>query len=224
MSAIQVGNGGTMLLGDGQIDLAGGDLQVNGHFDVGMGIVQGVGTVLINGSLNGNAGLIELWDDWINLGSFTGGSGEVHMVDAAGQASEIRGATTFSDLSMTTTAGGSYVLEAGLEQRVLGTLTILGLAGQPIQIESSSPPQTAYLWLDPDGTQVIDHVGVSNVHATGQPLAPTQTNQGGSGNDSGWFGQELEILAIPALSITGLLLLILALLAFGSNRQLLRQS
>lgn len=222
-SAVQVGNGAAFSVGNGQLDLAGGDLRVDGQFDVDSGTVQNVGTVLINGDLNGGTGLIEAWGDWINFGNFSAGSGDVHLLDTSGQASEMLGETTFANLSLTSTAGGRFVLESGLEQRVLGTLTILGLDGTPVQVESSSPPQPAFLWLDAAGTQAIDNVGVSNVHATGQHLAPDQTNQGGAGNDLGWFGQAFEAIPVPTLSVIGLLLLALAVLALGSARQYRRQ-
>ena len=222
-SAVEVGTGGGFSLGDGQLDLAGGDLRVDGQFDVGGGIIQNVGSIVINGDLDGGTGLIEAWGDWINLGSFAAGSGDVHLLDTSGQASQILGETTFANLSLTSTAGGRFVLESGQEQRVLGTLTILGLDGTPIQMESDSPPQPAFLWLDPASTQVIDNVGVSNVHATGQHLAPDQTNQGGSGNDLGWFGRGFEAIPVPTLSIIGLLLLMLTVLFFGNARQYRRR-
>ncbi len=222
-TTVEIGSGGAFSLGDGQIDLAGGDLRIDGQFDVGSGIVRNVSSVLINGNLGGGSGLIEAWGDWINAGSFSAGSGTVNLLDSSGQASGIRGESTFSSLSLTSTAGGRFVFESGLEQRVLGTLTILGLDGTPVQVESDSPPQPAFLWLDPAGIQVIDNVGVSNVHATGQHLAPDQTNQGGTGNDLGWFAQVFDAIPVPTLSILGMLLLALAMLTLGNARQFRRQ-
>jgi len=222
-SAVEVGSGGAFSLGNGQLDLAGGELRVDGLLEVGSGHVENIGTIVINGNVDGGTGLMEVWGDWINLGTFSAGSGDVHLLDTGGQASEILGETTFANLSLTSTAGGRFVLESGLEQRILGTLTILGLDGTPLQVESTSPPQPAFLWLDPAGTQAIDNVGVSNVHATGQHLAPDQTNQGGAGNDLGWFGQALEAIPVPTLSVIGLLLLALTVLTLGNARHYRRQ-
>jgi hypothetical protein len=108
---------------------------------------------------------------------------------------------------MTSSAGGAFVLESGQAQRVLSSLTIQG-SGSPVQIRSSNPPQAAELVLERGGSQNISNVGVSDVHATGEHLAPQQSNQGGTGNAFGWFG--IGILAVPTLSLGGLILLILA--------------
>lgn len=221
--AIQVGSGGSFSLGAGQLDLAGGDLRIDGQFDVAGATVRNVGTVVINGGLDGGTGRLEVWGNWINRGSFSAGGGEIQLLDSVGQPSQILGQSIFSSLSLTSTAGGRFVFESGAEQRVVGTLTILGLDGMPIQVESTAPPQPAFLWLDPNGAQSISNVGVSNVHATGQRLAPDQTNQGGAGNDLGWFGQVMEAIPVPALSIIGLLFLGLMLLMFGNVHSYLRQ-
>ncbi len=207
-AGISVGSGGAISLGQGALDLGGGNLVIDGQFDLGGGAVSAVGDVIITGTLDGGSGALSLGGDWINDGAFDAGSSQVSMTDDAGDDSLIMGASTFNALSLTSSAGGGFVLESGLTQRVTNALTILGASGQPVQIRSSSPPQVAELVLDPGGSQNIAFVGVSDVHATGQHLAPNETNQGGSGNAFGWFG--IGPLAVPTLSIGGLILLILA--------------
>lgn len=211
-AGIVVGSGGLISLGQGALGLGGGNLTIDGQFDMGGGAASDIGDVVINGTLVGGSGSLFLRGDWLNTGSFDAGTGQVSMIDDAGGSSELRGTSTFHGLSLTSSAGGSFVLESGLTQRVTDSLTIQGTSNQPVQIRSSSPPLIAELALDPGGSQNIAFVGVSNVHATGQPLAPDQTNQGGSGNAFGWFG--IGPLAVPTLSIGGLALLILAL--FGA--------
>ena len=79
----------------------------------------------------------------------------------------------------------------------------------------TQPGSVAFLNLLPSGTQSIANVGVSDVHATGQPLAPDQTNQGGRGNAQGWFGGGGPIgqhVPVPAASPTALMLFALSLL------------
>ena len=53
------------------------------------------------------------------------------------------------------------------------------------------------------------------MHAVGQQLAPNQTNEGGSGNATGWFAAVINNTAIPAnaLSPLGMLLFGQAMLA-----------
>lgn len=206
-AGISVGSGGSISLGQGSIDLGGGDLAVSGQFDVAGGSVFGIGNVLINGTLDGGSGPLEVLGDWINNGTFNASTGSVQMLDDTGSIAQLGGASTFNVLSMTSSAGGAFVLESGQVQRVLSSLTIQG-SGSPVQIRSSNPPQVAELVLERGGSQNISNVGVSDVHATGEHLAPQQTNQGGTGNAFGWFG--IGILAVPTLSMGGLVLLILA--------------
>lgn len=215
-AGISVGSGGSIALGQGTIDLGGGDLDVGGQFDVAGGSVFGIGNVLINGTLDGGSGPLEVLGDWINNGSFNAGTGSVQLRDDTGSSAQVAGSTTFNALSMTSSAGGAFVLESGQAQRVLSSLTIQG-TGSPLQIRSSNPPQVAELVLELGGSQNISNVGVSDVHATGQHLAPQETNQGGTGNAFGWFG--IGLLAVPTLSAGGLALMILAFLGLALLRR-----
>ncbi len=120
---------------------------------------------------------------------------------------------------MTSSAGGSFTLQARLIQQISQSLTILGTPAQPVQIRSDQPPEVAFVRLEQGGIQDITSVGVSNVFAIGVPLAPDETNQGGTGNDFGWFGKSLQSIPIPTLSVYGLLFLILAFLVIGLRRR-----
>lgn len=217
--AISVGNGGAVSLGDGTLELAGGNLTVDGQFGLDGGSVLEAGDVVINGVLDGGTGSLFLLGDWINNGSFNAGSGQVSFVDDAGSSAQLVGNTTFFGLSLLSSAGGAFVLQSGTVQRVVNSLVIQGASGAPVQIESSAPPQIAELLLEPGGSQNISFVGVSNVHATGQPLAPNQTNQGGTGNARGWFGLPIDPMPVPLLTIPGLLIMILALLGVAYTRR-----
>lgn len=218
IAGIDLGAGGTINLGQGQINLAGGDLQIDGNLSVAAGRLLGVGNLTVAGSLDGGSGEIQVGGDWRNSGQFLAGTGSVILSGDIGGVALISGQSTFSTLEMINSGGAAYVLQSGRQQRVTDSLTIRGSAGMPVQIESDTPPQPAFLWLAEGGTQDITHVGVSNVHATGQPLAPNETNQGGTGNDRGWFGQGFDMIPIPALSIPGLGLLILTLLGLAIFR------
>ena len=107
----------------------------------------------------------------------------------------------------------------GSTQTITGVLEITGTAPQPIQFRSSAPGQVAFINLTATGTQQIVHVGVTDVWATGQWLAPGQQNEGGGGNAKRWFGSPTpptgEAIPVPALStlMLGVLAALLALAA-----------
>lgn len=211
-ASITIGAGGELSLGGGAVELGGGDLVVDGRLDLGSGLAGGVGSMLNQGEIIGGSAQMMIGGDWNNQGSFNPGSSQINLsADLSGSAS-ILGQTTFASLAMTTSTGARFALESEIEQRVTDTLTILGSPNAPIQIESSNAPVVAFLDLASAGTQIIDNVGVSNVYATGQPLAPDQTNQGGTGNDLGWFGSDFSLVPVPTLSRMGLLLMISILL------------
>lgn len=208
-AGVSIGSGGSISLGQGALDLGGTDLQIDGQLDIEAGSIVEAGNVAINGVLEGGSGAVAARGNWTNNGSFNAGTGSVQLLDDSGSSSHLIGASNFHSLSMTSSSGGSFVLESGQTQRVTNALTVQGVGGQPVQIRSSSSPQVAELLLEPGGSQNIALVGVSDVHATGQRLAPGQVNQGGNDNDFGWFGGGLPH-AVPTLSFGSLLLLILA--------------
>lgn len=188
-AGLNVGAGSYVSLGDGQLWLGGGDLDVAGVVLVGNGQIREAGSVLTSGVLNGGNGLIELFGDWVNDGDFVAGNSLVQFIDGEQAQSLLVGNTQFASLFLASSTGKTYLIESGSTLLISDTLTILGQGGIPIQVASSNPPAIAWIVLASYGTQNIDNVGVSNVHAAGQHLAPNQTNQGGSGNDLGWFGE-----------------------------------
>lgn len=214
---LSIPSGGSFTLEGGSLDLAGTNLSVAGTFAVGAGNVYNAANVEIaaNGLLDGGSGALNLFGDWSKLGTFAAGSGQVNFFDGAASQSQISGNTTFANLAFATTLGKSYVFATGSTQTITALLQILGTPAQPIQFRSAAAGQVANLNLLAGGSQNIAHVGVSNVHANGQHLAPTLTNEGGTGDALGWFAAVIVQNAVPAtaLSLPGMLLLALALLA-----------
>ena len=212
-------------LNGGSIDLAGSNLQIAGAFGVGAGIVIGASDIAIlpGGSINAGSGVLTLSGDWSNLGSFNAGSSTVNFVDGASALSTVLGSSSFHDAHFLTAIGKTYAFEVASTQTIDGLLTIQGTASQPIQFKSTTAGQAAFINLLPGGNQAIDFVGVSNVHATGQQLAPTKTNQGGSGDDLGWFGHTgggpggAAAVPAPIRSPFALLLLALGLLGLAAR-------
>jgi hypothetical protein len=212
-------------LGAGSVDLACTDLFVAGTLQVNAGSLRNVRNVAIQpgGLLNGGSGLIEVGGNWSNSGSFTAGTGTVNFRElcAAGSAT-ITGNTTFHRASFVTATGRNYVFAVGSTQTVASVLEIAGTVSNPIQFRSSAPGQVAFINLLIGGTQLIQHVGVTDVWATGQWLAPFQTNEGGGGNANRWFGTPSgpgtgnAANAIPTLDTAALGVLAALLAAVGA--------
>lgn len=209
----------------GRIDLAGGDLVTSGALRLQSGELAGVGDVrILAGSADLGNGRVTLIGDWENRATVIAGSSVVRFRDGPAAIRTILGSTPFATLSLVSANGTRYRLESGSTQRIAALLQIVG-TGVPIQIDVTGAG-IASMDLLPGGTQDIANVGVSNVHATGQPLAPTLSNQGGSGNASGWFGQggvtpppAPQPLVVPALSDAGLLAMLLLIAAIAWRRQ-----
>lgn len=215
----QIPAGASVQLSGGHLGLAGTDLLVAGTLALGTGSIDLARGVTINsgGMLDAGSGSLELQGPWTKLGDFLAGSSAVRFIDGPQAQAGVAGDTLFHDLSFVSSAGKTYVLTVGSTQSIEGLLTILGAPGQPIQMASATADQVAYINLLPSGSQNILDVGVSDVHAIGQPLAPDQSNQGGTGNDLGWFGNTGFVAEVPLptlspnwLAALGVLLALLA--------------
>lgn len=221
-AGIAVPAGASVQTNGGAIDTAGGSLLVDGYFALGGGTLSGLDAVRIalGGVADFGSGLATLSGDWENRGTFTAGSSRVQLRDGLAAASAILGTSQFASLSLVSASGKRYRFESGRTQSVTGTLQITG-NGPPIQVDVTTSGTVAFLNLATGGTQVIANVGVSDVHATGQHLAPTQLNQGGSGNAQGWFGGGVPTtppVPVPAVSPLALAALIAAFVLVGLRR------
>ncbi|MEO8672994.1 MAG: hypothetical protein ABI411_16880 [Tahibacter sp.] len=211
-------------VGDGAVKAGGADLRVAGQMQVQTGDVLGLRHLDVQpgGSVDNGSGVIQLAGDWRNAGNFTGASGGVQFVDGLGlTTAQVTGSSAFFDVSFLSSIGKRYVFVVGSVQSVAGLLGISGVTGAPIQFASSTAGQFASIDLLPSGTQNIAHIGVSDVHAVGQALAPTLINEGGTGNDNGWFGgggPTIPPTPAPTLSPLSMMLLI-ALLAMLVRRR-----
>ena len=216
---INVPAGAWASLGGGSMDLGCTDLIVSGNYDLGGGTLTGVRHVTVNsgGSLSfGAGGSVALAGNWANSGTITATGGTVSIGDDAGcpapiATSVISGNTTFHNLGITSSAGKLIQFAAGSVQTVEGALTLTG-TGVPLRIESTTPGSvSADLRLVPAGTQNLSNLSVRGMSASGQWLAPGQTNQG-SGPVSRWFGDPNAAVApIPTTSQWTLLIMALAL-------------
>jgi len=220
-----VPSGGLISLAPGVVDLACTDVIVAGTLQVNSGQLNNVRSVTIQpgGVIDGGSGTIQVAGNWTNGGTFNAGTGTVNFRDlcAFGNA-VIMGSTTFSGASFVTNSGKNYVFAVGSTQTITAFLEISGPAGNPIQFRSSLPGQVGFINLVNGGTQQIQHVGVTDIWATGQWLAPFLTNEGGGGNASRWFGTPSTVTTpIPTLDIT--LLIALSMLLAAAAAQVLKR-
>jgi hypothetical protein len=211
-------NGNTSVNG-GTIDLACTDVTVAGTLQLGTGSLINVRnlTIQAGGTIDGGSGTIALGGNWSNAGTFVAGTSTVQFRDLCSFAfATVAGNTGFATASFVSSVGKSYVFAVGSTQSVSGILEIAGTLAQPIAFRSSMPGQVANINLSNSGTQQIQHVGVTDVWATGQWLAPTLTNEGGGGNANRWFGAAgAATTPIPALAEAALAALAAALAALG---------
>ena len=214
--------GGAISLASGALDLGCTDISIAGNLQVGSARITTARDVTIqagttpDGTLDGGSGSITLAGNWSNSGAFIPGTSSVFFVDNPGGAasSTLSGNTTFYNLSLVSGLGKIYTFTAGTTQTILQTLAIQGTLAHPIQVASGVPGVQGFINLAPGGTQNISHVGVSDNWATGQPLAPSLTSEGGTGNSRGWFGIALNT-PVPVLGAGGMALLALILAGFG---------
>jgi len=216
-----VPSGGLIALASGVTDLACTDVLVAGTLQVNSGQLNNVRSLTIQpgGVIDGGSGTIQVAGNWTNSGTFNAGTGTVDFRDlcAFGNA-VIMGSTTFSRASFVTSSGKNYVFAVGTTQTITALLEIAGPAGDPIQFRSSLPGQVAFIDLVNSGTQLIQHVGVTDVWATGQCLAPGQSNEGGGGNANNWFcgsGGGGAVTPIPAMDEAALIALAMLLAVSG---------
>jgi hypothetical protein len=175
---------------------------------------------MAGGTIDGGSGIIVLGGNWSSAGQLIPGTSAVRFRDLCAQsASTIAGNATFSTASFVTAIGKNYVFTVGSTQNINDLLEIAGTTALPIQFRSSATSQVAFINLLATGAQQIQHVGVTDVWATGQWLAPALANEGGGGNASRWFGggpAPGTVVSIPTLSTTLQAILAALLAAAGA--------
>ena len=219
-AALIIPAGGAVNLAGSTLDLACTDLIIAGTLVTGSATVNNVRNVVIQsgGVLDAGASTLNVGGSWSKTGSFIAGTSQVNFIDACSSTSMISGNTTFSGLSFASSVGKNWAFAPGSTQAVQ-RLTIQGAAGLPLQLRSATPGQIAYINLI--GTQSVANVGVTDLSASGLPLAPNLVNQGGS-NASRWFG-EPDYAQVPALAEFALLILMLLIGAIAAHTLSTRQ-
>lgn len=175
----------------GELNLQSGDLRTGGDM-----------VVAAAGVFNGHGGSLKLGGSLRSDGAFNAGSSTVELTDGCmGNVSLLSGTLVFQNLVLSSTTGRSFVVPAGSQITVLGTLTLQGALGQNIQILSSGAG-AAVIGLGPSATVTSNFVTVAGNVQIGAALD--------------------TVRSIPTLSEYGVLILgmLLALGAWSRQGQL----
>lgn len=102
------------------------------------------------GVVNGIAGTLTVGGDLTSGGTFNAGTTAVLLTDGCtgGNTTHLAGTLVFQNLTLSSTSGRAFVIPAGSQITVLGTLTLQGTPAQPIQLLSSGAG-TAAISLGP---------------------------------------------------------------------------
>lgn len=164
----------------GNMNIGCNGLIVQGTFNVGSGMAENTGNISINpaGTLNGGAGTLSVNGNWTNAGTFNAGTGTVVFTDGCAAGPRVlTGTTVFNNLSFISTSGRNFVVPAGANITVNGTLTLQGTPSQPINLTSSSG-QTAVITLGASARVVRDNATSLNVEFVRIPGIPTLSQYG----------------------------------------------
>jgi MYXO-CTERM domain-containing protein len=214
-----VPSGGSYALNGGSTDLACTDVIVAGTLQIDSGSLTSVRNLIIQagGSITATSGTISLSGDWSNAGSFSGGTGLVSFVDLAGCATAggtISGNTTFANLSFISAIGKTYRIASDSSQTINQFLTIQGAPGLPLVLRGTTPGQAASITLL--GGQSTSNFGAADLIATGNWIAPNQSNAIAGSGVTRIFGDPNA--PIPTMPLGVLALLALALAAVVRRR------
>ncbi len=217
-SSLDVPAGASQTLAGGSMDMACGDVSVEGTLDLVGGTLTGVRhlRVAAGGQLILGAGSITLAGNWANAGTLSADTGSVNFVDDAACATQstVSGNSTFHALTITSANNKLYQFAAGSTQTVQHALTLSG-----VQIQSTTANSPATIHLLKGGTQNLAALSVQDMAATGQWLAPDQTNLLVGGRVSRWFAGSADLRPVSASSTLSLLGMALAIAALAARRR-----
>lgn len=162
--------------GSAALQLGCADLTTAGTALVNAGQIQQAGNVTISpsGALNGGTGTIQVGGNWNNRGTFIAGSGSVMFVDGCSTApASLAGDTSFNQLVLTSQIGRTFVIEAGRNIGVTGSLIVQGTSAAPVRlVTSSSTGQVAYVTLAPGASYTATDASIPPTVRIVDPTPP----------------------------------------------------
>lgn len=154
-SQFVLGAGGSIdMSAGGSWDLVCTSVQIEGDLNVGIGQFSTASSLNVAGTgvFNGGSGLLSVGGNLSSSGTFNPQTGSVLLTDGCiGNTSQLSGTMVFRNLTLSSTTGRTFVIPAGTNITVLGTLTLQGTSGQSIQLISSGGG-TAVINLGPSAT------------------------------------------------------------------------
>lgn len=217
---LTVGQGASLSLGSGTLEVGCRDLQVSGSLDMAAGTLAGARHVSASGAVLGGSGTLALSGDLDAAGALAPQSGTVRSEDGCGSAAtRIQGAHAFFRLIAQTDVGRSLVLPAGQTQNIASRLELAGGAARLI-VRSSTPGALALMGLPAAGTWAISRIDVQDVGMTPDspfvgPQDPSVYDSIDRGNTPRLLGADMEVVPVPALSNGGLFALLLGIAGLG---------
>ena len=160
------------------VDLSCSSLSMDGTLNLNGGLLtMDQGAVFGNGSqVTGSGGAISVGGDFAAAAPMDLGTNSLTPRDGCngGSSSQITGTIVVQNLTLSSTTGRTFVLPAGASITVLGTLTLQGAPGQPVQLASAGG--TAVINLGPLATVSSNFATVPpsvQIGAVAVILAPT---------------------------------------------------
>ena len=174
-------NGSFFVPSSATMQMGCADLNAGGSTLLNAGQIQQAGNVSIaaSGSLNAGSGSLQVGGNWTNNGTFVAGTSSVSFVSGCSNSNAtISGTTTFNNLTLTSTAARTFLIESGHYTTVNGTLNISGSPG-PVTLAPSTG-STAYIALGPNAVYTSSNANV--------PSSVQIGNSGGGGGGGGSGG------------------------------------
>ncbi|WP_053844449.1 IPTL-CTERM sorting domain-containing protein [Paracidovorax avenae] len=138
----------------GAVDISCTSLDMQGTLNLSGGTlsVDSSATFASGSNVTGSGGTISVGGDLIATGPVDTGNNTLVLRDGCdpGNTSQISGNIVVQNLVLQSTTGRNFVLPAGANITVLGSLTIQGTQAQPVQLTSASG--TAVVNLGPNAT------------------------------------------------------------------------
>ncbi|MGE4073365.1 MAG: IPTL-CTERM sorting domain-containing protein [Lysobacterales bacterium] len=215
-----MGQGASLSLGGGTLNVGCSDVSVQGSLDIGAGTLSGARNFSASGAVQGGTGTLAFSGNLSAAAALTPQSGTVRSEDGCNSTgSTLTGAHNFFSLIAQTDIGRSFVLPAGATQHIGSRLELTGGAARLV-LRSTIPGMLALLDMPAAATWAVSRIDAQDVGMTPTspyvaPQDPTNYGSIDRGNTPRLLGVDVDLTPIPALSTWGLLALMLGMLGIG---------